>query len=258
MLQILDKKCCNCCHTQKLDITNEVPAKTIVNDSVDSECLQILEKRMWFQYYKLHVVGYSKFEDEVEITEEMFFSNSNESNDIEPARDNTNEIKDQFTAGANAHDNDTDEVSRQDDTLADNQALEDETEITNDVHNDQTTSSHNQNSTQKAQPNHNVNKRCNSCRPCCYSMPRSNWQLFFLIILGIAQYLAQLAAIPLLIVQMFDTYTLLCIGEKKYCSEESVYDLQLDKAAIALAFYLCLGVSFLTSALMKWDPWPKQ
>ena len=73
-------------------------------------------------------------------------------------------------------------------------------------------------------------------------------------ILLILQYLAQLAAIPLLIVQMFDTYALLCIGPDRYCSDE--YKVDLDKAAITFGLYCCLGVSLLAAALMQWDPWP--
>ena len=72
------------------------------------------------------------------------------------------------------------------------------------------------------------------------------------------QYLAQLGAIPLLILQMFDTYTLMCLGAKRYCSDRDEYKLNLDQAAITFGLYCCLGASLLTAALMQWDPVPKK
>ena len=72
----------------------------------------------------------------------------------------------------------------------------------------------------------------------------------------IFQYIAQLFAIPLLIIQMFDTYTLLCFGADNYCSDSDEYRLNLDQTAITFALYCCLGISRLAAALMQWDPWP--
>ena len=47
------------------------------------------------------------------------------------------------------------------------------------------------------------------------------------LVLSFAQFMAQFAAVPLLLFQMFDTYALLCIAEEDYCSAENQNRLHL-------------------------------
>ena len=97
--------------------------------------------------------------------------------------------------------------------------------------------------------NHNEDKNKNDDNFCWLK------NLIYALLL-IFQYIAQLGAIPLLIVQMFDTYTLLCFGADTYCSDSDEYKLSIHQAVVTFAFYCCLGISLLTTALIKWDPWP--
>lgn len=60
-----------------------------------------------------------------------------------------------------------------------------------------------------------------------------------------ARFVAQLSVVPLLIVQMFDTYTLLCLAERDYCNRISQYRLHLDQTALSFSFYCSLMISLL-------------
>ena len=71
----------------------------------------------------------------------------------------------------------------------------------------------------------------------------------FHVFLRIALFLVQLSVVPLLIFQMFDTYTLLCLGARNYCDTESQYKLHLDQAALSFSFYCALMISLLVT---KW------
>ena len=78
------------------------------------------------------------------------------------------------------------------------------------------------------------------------------------IILLSVKYLAQLLTMPLLFLQIFDTYSLLCFSPKLLCSDSSEYKLHLAQAAITLLFYCCLALSQLASTMLTWNPWPKK
>ena len=78
------------------------------------------------------------------------------------------------------------------------------------------------------------------------------------IILLSVKYLAQLLTMPLLFLQIFDTYSLLCFSPKLLCSDSSEYKLHLAQAAITLLFYCCLALSQLASTMLTWSPWPKK
>jgi len=77
------------------------------------------------------------------------------------------------------------------------------------------------------------------------------------IFLTLTKYIAQLATVPLLTLQMFDTYALLCFGASDYCSSTSKYEFHTIQVAITFAFYCSLGLSLLTSTMLLWNPWPK-
>jgi len=89
----------------------------------------------------------------------------------------------------------------------------------------------------------------------CGSRCTNHFLVFFL--LNFAQFMAQFAVVPLLLVQMFDTYTLLCFAEEDYCSAENQNRLHLDQTAITFAFYCSLMISLLTTLCLRWVSWPK-
>ena len=72
------------------------------------------------------------------------------------------------------------------------------------------------------------------------------------------KYLAQLLTMPLLFLQTFDTYSLLCFSPRLLCSHSSEYKLHLAQAAITLLFYCTLALSQLASTMLNWHPWPKK
>ena len=81
--------------------------------------------------------------------------------------------------------------------------------------------------------------------------------IFSKMFLMTAKYLAQLATVPLLTLQMFDSYALLCFAASDYCSNKSKYRFHVVQVAITFAFYCSLGLSLLTSTMLVWNPWPE-
>ena len=75
--------------------------------------------------------------------------------------------------------------------------------------------------------------------------------------LAFARFIAQLSVVPLLIIQMFDTYTLLCLAERDYCNRISQYRLHLDQTALSFSFYCSLMISLLLTIWLNLVPWPK-
>ena len=78
----------------------------------------------------------------------------------------------------------------------------------------------------------------------------------FHTILQLFRFCAQLAAIPLLMIQMLDTYAFLCLFEDNYCTRRAQYNLHLDQTAITFGFYCSLLASYLTTIMLRWIPWP--
>lgn len=75
-------------------------------------------------------------------------------------------------------------------------------------------------------------------------------------ILGIIRYMAQLSIVPLLMIQIYDTYAYLCFTANNYCSTTSQYKLHLDQTAMTFAFYCSLMVSLLSTTMLRWFPCP--
>ena len=75
--------------------------------------------------------------------------------------------------------------------------------------------------------------------------------------LFLVKYFSQLATVPLLLLQIFDTYSFLCFSPDSYCSHTTEYKQHVVQAAITLFFYCSLVISHLTSTLLIWNPWPK-
>ena len=72
-----------------------------------------------------------------------------------------------------------------------------------------------------------------------------------------ARFIAQLSTVPLLIIQMFDTYTLLCLAERDYCNRISQFRLHLDQTALSFSFYCSLMISLLVTIWLNLVPQPK-
>ena len=53
--------------------------------------------------------------------------------------------------------------------------------------------------------------------------------------------------------QVFDTYALLCFIPDLYCKTASEYKIHLAQVAITISFYFCIALAQLTSALLEWD-----
>ena len=85
----------------------------------------------------------------------------------------------------------------------------------------------------------------------------SGLQAFFFFVLKIFQFIAQLFVVPLLLIQMFDTYAFLCFAADNYCSTEAEYNLHLDQTAFTFGFYAALMVSLLSTLMLQWNPWPE-
>lgn len=78
------------------------------------------------------------------------------------------------------------------------------------------------------------------------------------LILLMVKYLSQFATVPLLFLQIFDTYSFLCFSPDSYCSRTTENKLHLLQTTITLLFYCSLGVAHLAGTLMLWDLWPKR
>ena len=76
--------------------------------------------------------------------------------------------------------------------------------------------------------------------------------------LFLIKYMSQLVTVPLLLLQIFDTYSLLCFSPDLYCSRTSEYKLHLAQAAITLLFFCSLALSQLASMMLTWNPWPQK
>ena len=87
---------------------------------------------------------------------------------------------------------------------------------------------------------------------CCSFGVQAALHLFLVLVL----FLAQLAVIPLLMIQVFDTYAFLCLAADNYCTVESEFTLHFHQTVVTFAFYCSLMVSFLTSTMLRWIPWP--
>lgn len=75
------------------------------------------------------------------------------------------------------------------------------------------------------------------------------------VVLIILKYIAQGLTVPLLMLQVFDTYALLCFSPNgQYCSDASEYKIHVAQAAITISFLLSIGLAQLTTALLEWNP----
>ena len=191
------KKLLNCCKKGKDSVDSSEP---------DTHTIQHFIDILWFQYYKLFVVGYPSKHDEkilLDSNHEPAAANEVHTNDESNEAENL-KVTCCYCIGYEAN---------EDCTCGCDQ---------------------------------NVGCFVNSCR--CISH----------LLLVTVKFLAQLFTIPLLFLQVFDTYALLCFNPQWFCSDTTEYDLHLAQALIAILFYFCLAISQLAGTMLAYNPWPKK
>lgn len=86
----------------------------------------------------------------------------------------------------------------------------------------------------------------------CYRRVFLNILVRFILVL--LKYIAQGATVPILMLQVFDTYAFLCFSPNvNYCRTASEYEIHLAQAAITMSFYFSIAVAQLASTLLQWD-----
>ena len=98
-------------------------------------------------------------------------------------------------------------------------------------------------------------KSCQSCidnneKSCCPQIIRK----LIRTVLVLLKYIAQGATVPLLMLQVFDTYAYLCFSRNDaYCKAVSEYEVHLAQVAITISFYFCIALAQLTNEFLDWD-----
>ena len=88
--------------------------------------------------------------------------------------------------------------------------------------------------------------KCGECYGVIFNTIR-----FLLVVL---KYIAQLATVPILMLQVFDTYAFLCFSlNSNYCTTASEYKIHLVQAVITMSFYFCIAIAWLSSTLLEWQ-----
>ena len=82
--------------------------------------------------------------------------------------------------------------------------------------------------------------------------------VFFYSILVIVRLLAQVAVVPMLMLQMLSTYAWICITEDYHCQNAVTrYQLGLYQAYITFGFYFALLIAILATTMLRWFPHSK-
>jgi len=91
---------------------------------------------------------------------------------------------------------------------------------------------------------------CKGCCQHCHYILRSPVRFVLLLL----KFIAQAATVPILMLQVFDTYALLCfLPNGEYCRTATEYKINVALAAITMSFLFCIVLAQLTSALLEWD-----
>lgn len=181
-------------------------------------------RKLWFQYCELYVVGYAKYDDK-----EVKFTSAQKE-------------KDQLHE---SHGNGYFKSRKCEDSIS-----------TNNHNQDNHICSSNQNIIDDNSQEHDC--FCFTKRISFPSSTSSITKFMIHAMLLALKYTSQLVTVPLLLLQMFDTYSLLCFSPDPYCSSTTEYKLHLAQAAITLLFYASLATSQLASTILTWNPWPKK
>ena len=183
------KKLCNC--TILYCIGGEPDDESTECDEWD---LEHYEKLLWYRYYKLYVVGYSKY---IKLDEK-----THEDQVPKTALDSPAPTQNE---GLQSEGDDQPETCQQSCSL--------------------------------------------DSKYCCKVI----WRIIR-IILVLLKYIAQGTTVPLLMLQAFDTYALLCFfPNRAYCETVSEYEIHLAQVAITMGFYFCIALAQLLSTFLEWD-----
>lgn len=203
-------KCCNekCKNRESENIVSEHPVKSNHQPkNKNADKIQRAIKVLWFQYYKLFVVGYPKGNKEIDLDSKSTDENAS----------NKRKKKEKVTCLCCY-------------AYIDEEKGED------------------------AEQEEDCTCGCDEKLDIPVDILRFINHSFLLAV----KFSAQLSTIPLLFLQIFDTYSLLCFSPQLFCSDATKYKLHLAQAAITLLFYCCLALSQLTSMMLTWNPWPRK
>ena len=82
---------------------------------------------------------------------------------------------------------------------------------------------------------------------------------FFYPFLVIVRLLAQVIAVPILILQMLNTYAWICVTGDYHCQNAVTrYQLGLFQAYITFGFYIALLIAILNTTMLRWFPLSKK
>ena len=214
------RKCC-CCNKPQYDVTSGAAKNRYT-------MIDHYKYHLWTQYYELYVVGITKNSERFEINklDKIVVSNKNPD-------------KKQSTKKHEKKTNDDKSIPGHDKApLLSNMEVQPDTTNTSKTPVKETTA--------VTALSHETNQTCLFCI-----------QIMIYCILGLIRYIAQLAVVPLLMIQIFDTYAYLCFTADNYCNTSSQYKLHLDQTAMTFAFYCSLMVSLLSTTMLRWFPYPK-
>ena len=78
---------------------------------------------------------------------------------------------------------------------------------------------------------------------------------FFYPVLVIVRLLAQISLVPILILQMLNTYAWICLTEGYHCQNAvTQYQLGLYQAYMTFGFYIALLIAMLATTMLRWFP----
>ena len=179
-------------------------------------------RKLWFQYCELYVVGYAKDDDK-----EVKFPSA------QKKKEKDNQLHEQQSNGYFKSRKHEDSIN-----LTNGHICSSNQNIINDTNSQ----------------GHDF--FCFTKRISIHSSPITNIKHIIRVMLLSLKYISQLITVPLLLLQMFDTYSLLCFSPDPYCSHTTEYQLHLAQAAMTLLFYASLASSHLASTILAWNPWP--
>ena len=241
---------CKLCKKKKQSCESGDSNNSIQNGDRDQRnCLLNVKnnlKLLWFQYCKLYVVGYARYDDKLLPIKGVMKP--------QDGSDHTKPKRDLFTL----------ECSRQKDMLCSWSCNESE-EAKRYCHCCYFKLNRQRQTSKISEVKHdcvccNKHFTCPSLNiTCCNEYFPSVCSLKDIVrgLLLFVKYISQLLTVPLLLLQIFDTYSLLCFTPDPYCSNTTEYKLHLLQAAITLLFYCSLVTSHLANTMLVWNPWPE-
>ena len=226
------KQLCNCvCNSKR-----KSPHKIEHKDNI--KLVKLFRNNLklwWFQYCRMYIVGYTRYQDTAQSIKSIMNLN-NKSGCSNSTSVNDHECCFLSCSGQDEIDNNM--VIQRDLFLCSLECCNDQ-------------SAHNQCFCLHCgkQSGQSQRSRINTCPDvnimCCYNyFPNiSLLKSMIRIILFAVKYISQLVTVPLLLLQIFDTYSFLCFLPDSHCSNTTEYNMHLYQAAITLFFYCSLVIS---------------